>query len=105
MTLKSLGLKMHQILYVGSKDEYITYCTPEATAAIDSYLSHRGRTGERLGDNSPLFRTDFYANDLFKVRNDIKPMTIDAITKAIQNALRKSDLLSTCQVIRVARSL
>lgn len=70
------------LIYAGHKDQYITFCTPEATAAIDSYLSYRRRCGEKLADASPLFRTDFYAPDLFKVRNNIKQLSTVGVTKA-----------------------
>jgi integrase len=40
------------LIYPGSNDEYITFCTPEAAAAIDSYLAYRSRAGEKLTDQS-----------------------------------------------------
>lgn len=49
------------LIYPGHKDQYFTFCTPEAAKAIDSYLSYRTRCGEKLADTSPVFRTDFYA--------------------------------------------
>lgn len=98
------GIKTYQILvYAGHKDEYIAFCTPEAAQAIDSYLSDRSHAGEKLDDKSPLFRTDFYSNDLFKVRNNIRPMKTEAVSKAMQTTLRKAGLLSTHQIIRVSR--
>ena len=45
------------------KDRYISYCTPEARAEIDSYLDYRKRWGERLKDDSPLFRKDYDARE------------------------------------------
>ncbi len=90
------GIKTYQILvYAGHEDEYITFCTPEATTAIDSYLLCRTRAGEKLNDQSPLFRTDFYADDLFKVRNNVRPMKTEAVSKAIMVALRSRLLLDT----------
>ncbi len=47
------------VVYAGSDDEYVTFCTPEGAKAIDSYLSYRERCGERLNENTPLFRKDF----------------------------------------------
>src|SRR5918994_6617290 len=45
------------------KDRYISYCTPEARAEIDSYLDYRKRWGERLKDETPLFRKDYDAHE------------------------------------------
>jgi hypothetical protein len=43
-------------VYYGTKEEYITFCTPEAANAIDIYLKYRERCGEILTEKSPLFR-------------------------------------------------
>src|SRR5947209_14662216 len=77
------------LIYPGHKDQYISFCTPEATHAIDSYLSYRKRCGERLTDTSPLFRTDFYAPDLFKVGNKIKPFNRDGARLKVIDELYK----------------
>jgi hypothetical protein len=50
-------------VYPGSRDEYLTFCTPEAATAIDSYFDLWTRAGEKLGPDSPLFMTDFDALD------------------------------------------
>ena len=41
------------------KSRYFSFCTPECRKEIDSYLEWRKRWGERLEDDSPLFRRDF----------------------------------------------
>lgn len=47
-------------VYPGAtKDEYLTYFGPEATAEIDRYLDERRRAGEELTPESPLIRDDF----------------------------------------------
>ena len=38
--------------------EYFTFCTPEATNAINRYLEYRTRSGEKLGPDSPLIRNN-----------------------------------------------
>lgn len=54
-------------LHVYSDDEdasYTTYCTPECTAFIDSYLEYRRLHGERpLADDAPLIRELFNIDD------------------------------------------
>jgi len=46
-------------IYEGTNAEYFTFCTPETTAAIDSYLDFRKRSGETLTPNAPLLREQF----------------------------------------------
>jgi integrase len=41
------------------KSHYFSFCTPECRRAIEDYLSYRRRWGERIGEESPLFRVDF----------------------------------------------
>lgn len=55
--------------YLNAKEEYYTFCTPEAKNAIDQYLTYRERSGERLTPNSPLFREQFDLNDPFQIAN------------------------------------
>jgi integrase len=54
-------LKIHKVnVYASSKkSRYFTFCTPECRNEIDSYLEWRKRWGERLQDDSPLFRRVF----------------------------------------------
>jgi integrase len=49
--------------------EYFTFCTPEATNAINRYLEYRTRSGEKLGADSPLIREQFEREDTLKVRH------------------------------------
>jgi site-specific recombinase XerD len=43
------------------KFRYFSFCSPEARTAISNYLDHRKRWGERLTEDTPVFRTDFNA--------------------------------------------
>ena len=64
------GIMIYQItVYEGSKEEYITFCTPECARAIDSYFAYRERSGEKLDPNSPLVREQFDSTDLICVKN------------------------------------
>jgi integrase len=78
-------------VYEGSKEEYITFCTPECTKAIASYLSYRERSGEKLDPNSPLIRNQFNADDLIHVKNP-KDVTTSTIGKIIESKLRQAGL-------------
>ena len=41
---------------------YITYCSPECRRELDSYIEYRKRFGERITNESPLFRRDYNAH-------------------------------------------
>lgn len=88
----------------GTKTNISPFALPKQEA-IDSYLSYRIRAGEQLNDQSPLFRRDFRADDLFKAPNNIKPIKTDAVSKTIQTILRESGLLSKYQTITVSQGL
>jgi site-specific recombinase XerD len=44
-------------VYSGTSSEYITFCSPECSTAIDSYLELRKRKGEEITPDSPLLAT------------------------------------------------
>jgi integrase len=44
-------------VYSGTSSEYITFCSPECSTAIDSYLDLRKRKGEEITPDSPLLVT------------------------------------------------
>jgi integrase len=52
-------------VYRKSTAHYFVFCSPETRKEIDSYISWRQRPGEKIGDDSPLFRKSF---DPFEVQ-------------------------------------
>jgi integrase len=66
------------VVYEGSEEQYFTLCTPECTAAIESYLAYRERSGERLEKNAPLIREQYDSKDLFVIKRPkhLVPYTI-----------------------------
>jgi len=54
-------------VYEGFNEEYITFCTPECTIAIDNYLAMRKRYGEKLIASSFLIREQFDVRDQFAI--------------------------------------
>jgi site-specific recombinase XerD len=56
---------IYKITYypLSRKFRYFSFCTPECRKAIDNYLDHRRRWGERITEDAPLFRTDFNARN------------------------------------------
>lgn len=51
------------------KYNYKTFCTPECSTLIDTYLLYRKNQGEHLKDTSPLIREQFNTTDKLKVNN------------------------------------
>jgi integrase len=70
------GASIYEIRYYPlSNDEYRGYCTPEAKRTIDDYIRRRKQCGERITENSPVFRKEFNRRD------DIEIANAEAITK------------------------
>jgi len=44
------------LIYPGSKEEYWSFLTPEASIILDEYLEKRRIDGERIHKDSPVFR-------------------------------------------------
>jgi integrase len=70
------------------KYKYITFCTPECTSLVDSYLLYRKNQGEQLKDNSPLIREQFNTNDKLKINNS-RHLTSNSIRIMINDVLTK----------------
>lgn len=51
---------------------YFSFCTPECRKSIEDYLDYRRRWGERITEDSPLFRVDF--NPQTDRSNIVKPI-------------------------------
>lgn len=79
-------------IYEGSKEEYITFCIPEAAKAISSYLDSRYDAGESYSPASPLFRADYDPEDQFQARNKIRPMTLGAINSNLRTILDRAGI-------------
>lgn len=77
-------------VYAKSKrSTYFSFCTPEARKHIDGYLEHRKRWGERLNDDSPLFRTDYNPQAVDRV---VKPIGIDRVRHIVDDIVRDTGL-------------
>ncbi len=70
------------------KFKYNTFCTPECTTLIDSYLSYRKKQGEQLKGNSPLIREQFNTIDKLKVNNP-RHLTLITFRFLINDVLTK----------------
>jgi integrase len=56
-------------VYENTREENITFITPECKKAIDFYLDMRSRYGEKLTDSSYLIREQFDIRDQFAIRS------------------------------------
>jgi len=94
LTFNGLTVYKVQVYARSKKDRYFTFCTPECAKAIQEYLEYRKRSGEDpLKDRSPLFRKHFNKQDPFTI-NVPKPLTDDAVMKAVDGVLKKSGIKS-----------
>jgi integrase len=73
-------------VYKKAKEQYYTFCTPEARKAIEVYLDWRTKLGEKLTPESPLFRREF--DTRFGARVNVAPMSEGAL-KDIFKRLRE----------------
>jgi integrase/recombinase XerD len=65
-------------VYENTREEYITYCTPECKKAIDSYLDMRKSYGELIHKDSYLIREYFDVRDPLKVKR-ARAVTLDSL--------------------------
>ena len=79
-------------IYENTKDEYFTFCTPECSSYIDSYLEYRTRSGEKLTKDSFLIREQFDVNDIEQIRKQGRSISINSMSNTISYFGR------TCQV-------
>ena len=84
-------------IYEGFNEEYVTYCIPECTTAIDNYLKMRERYGERLTGDSFLIREQFDIRDPFAISKCHKTVSNTLANKiidlAIRSGVRKKEVL------------
>lgn len=76
-------------IYSDSESSYFGFLTPEATSALDDYLSLRRRQGENINSNSPLFRTEF---DLTKPNSNIRPMRYSSVKSELRKIRFRSNV-------------
>jgi integrase len=70
------------------KSRYFSYCTPECRKTIDEYIDTRRRWGERITDDSPLFRIDYN----LQRTTEVKPITSRAIRNFMGSLLLRTGL-------------
>lgn len=71
------------------KSRYVSMCTPECRSSLFQYLEHRKRWGERITDDSLLFRADYNVREGTR---KVKPVTVRAIIRTVDVLLRNTGL-------------
>jgi integrase len=71
------------------KSRYISMCSPECRSSLFQYLEYRKRRGERITDDSPLFRADYNVRERTR---KVKPVTLRAIIRTVEVLLRNTGL-------------
>jgi integrase len=90
-------------VYEGQDEEYITFCTPECTAAIDSYLEYRQRHGEHpLREDAPLIREEFDINDEIHA-NRPRELSVQSFRMMIKNTGHRSGVIEKHALSKGAR--
>ena len=79
-------------IYEKTKDEYITFCTPECASLIDSYIEQRKQVGEKITDESCLIRNDFGFNGGQATARKPKPATSASLDTVMQTLLEKINM-------------
>jgi integrase len=72
------------------KSRYFSYCSTECRKEIDSYLEWRKRWGERLRDDSPVFRKEY--NTAAEGKIQVRPITDKAIKNFMDVLLKDTGL-------------
>jgi integrase len=78
-------------VYSDSKEHYLTFTSPEATQAIKIYLEYRKRYGEKLKEESPVFRNQFDRNDPSSVHN-VEPIKQRSVERLISRTIEKAGI-------------
>lgn len=71
------------IVYKKTREQYTTFCTPEARRMLDQYLDFRRRMGEKLTPDSLLFRREFNRLQARAPSSTEKPLERSALFSTI----------------------
>lgn len=77
------------VVYAGTKDEYMTFLTPEASKALDDYFNKRRSDGEYLNPESPVFRQTYQIGS-----SKAKPLKDGSLINMMTRILQKAGLRS-----------
>ena len=79
-------------VYENTNDEYFTFCSPECSKAIDTYLEYRKRNSEVLTSESYLITRQFNMYDLKQIKNSNKSISLPALRGLIDSTAIRAGL-------------
>ena len=74
-------------VYAGTRDSYYSFCSPEASAALDEWLTYRAKHSEQIKDKSPLIRDKCRADSYFRAP---KFLSLRGISLMFEGVLKKA---------------
>ena len=81
------GIKLYKFtIYENTKEEHLTFCTPECTSLIDQYIEKRKAAGEKITQNSYLIRNEFdfvYSGRRNKIVKKTSIPTLDIVMNKV----------------------
>jgi len=77
------------LIYGDDKEEYWGFLTPEASKALQDYLSEREQDGEILNNNSPIFRTIYGRNN----KKNPKPLAVQSARCSIYRLIEQARIV------------
>ena len=86
-------------VYKNSPEEYITFCSPECTKAIDDYLSYRQHYGEVIKPYNPLIRKQFNKDSPEQAAN-VQATKAGNVRGIIYRALHDSGIREKVNVVK-----
>jgi len=88
--LKPMGVGCTVVtFYQNDSEEYFGFLTPEATAAMEAYFQKREFDGEKLTDESPIFRNAYRETQGWK---NVKTITLGTAYSSFAQLLEKSGI-------------
>lgn len=90
-------------VYAKTPQQYYTFCTPETKKAIDDYIQWRSRLGEKVTENSVLFRVEFDIRTHYEIRNNIRKLKATSIFSIVRDLAHELGLKQTHHLIENER--
>jgi integrase len=84
--IKEYGLYKISV-YSGTKSKYISFCTPEASEAVDYYLEYRRQRGEKVTGESPLIVKQYARSTAKGEEPKVHPITLEGCIAVLDDLI------------------
>ena len=78
-------------VYRNTRQEYITYCTPEAKKALETYFDVRRRDGEAINSKSPVIREQYNRQSPLSIQYP-RHTTKAALSRILEDIIERAGL-------------